>query len=196
MRLTPLAVAVLSLLHEQPMHPYEMAQLMRERRTDHHVKLKAGSLYHTVDRLAENRFIEVVGTQRDGKRPERTVYAVTQAGRDAVLERARVMLSTPAEEYPEFGNGLALIDELGREEAIAELERRELRLATGVAEDEKILTKLRDRQLPTVHTLHWRYSTARRAFDLRFTRELIDDLKHDRITWPPPTEDGSDDQTG
>ncbi|MGC7095689.1 PadR family transcriptional regulator [Amycolatopsis lurida] len=179
------------------------SRLMRERFTDHHVKLKAGSLYHTVERLARDEFIEVVGTQRDGRRPERTVYAITQAGRDAVLERARVMLSTPAEEYPEFVNGLALIDELGRDEAVAELERRELHLSTGVAADEVILAKLRDRQLPTVYWLHWRYSAARRAFELEWTRQLIDDLKHDRVTWPDTkpqltllTEDGSDAQNG
>ncbi|MBN6036598.1 PadR family transcriptional regulator [Amycolatopsis sp. 195334CR] len=202
-KLTPLAVAVLSLLHEKTMHPYEMAQLMRERFTDHHVKVKAGSLYHTVDRLAAAELIEVVGTQRDGKRPERTVYGITPAGRDAVLERARAMLSTPAEEYPEFVNGLSLIDELGAEEAIVELRRRELELATGVAADQVILAKLHEQQVAGVHQLHWRYSAARREFELEWTRQLIDDLKHGRISWHEDkpaltllTEDGSGAQNG
>src|SRR6266542_765045 len=49
--LTPLALAVLELLLERAMHPYEMHQLIRDRRIDHVIKLRAGSLYHTVERL-------------------------------------------------------------------------------------------------------------------------------------------------
>src|ERR1700710_1388772 len=101
-KLTTLGLAVLELLHEKPMHPYEMAQLMRERHVDTRVKVKAGSLYHTGERLLDNGFVEIVDTQRDGGRPERTVYGMTEAGRDAFVARAQGMLGTPAEEYPEY----------------------------------------------------------------------------------------------
>ena len=53
--LTPLALAVLRLLHERPMHPYEMHQLVRDRGTDFAIKVRAGSLYHAVERLAPPR---------------------------------------------------------------------------------------------------------------------------------------------
>jgi DNA-binding PadR family transcriptional regulator len=72
MSLTPLAVSILALLAERPMHPYEMYSLMLERHQDWVVKVKPGSLYHTVDRLARDELVEVAGTERAGSRPERT----------------------------------------------------------------------------------------------------------------------------
>src|SRR5262245_7492314 len=110
--LTPLAMAVVELLHERDMHPYEMTQLMRERRVDLRVKLRPGSLYHTVDRLEASGIIEVVGTQRQGRRPERTVYALTEQGRDVFVEQARTMLATPAQEYPQYPVALSAANEL------------------------------------------------------------------------------------
>ncbi|MFD5093807.1 PadR family transcriptional regulator [Amycolatopsis thailandensis] len=181
-KLTPLAMAVLELLHERPMHPYEMAQLMKERYVSTRVKVKAGSLYHTVDRLVQNGFIEVVETQRDGRRPERTVYAMTDTGRDEFVVRAQHMLSTPAEEYPEYLSALAVIDELGPEMSITQLKHRVLRLQASAAADKVVLESVVNEQhLPEIYWLDWSYASARRAFELEWTRKLIEDLESGRI---------------
>ncbi|EME57596.1 PadR family transcriptional regulator [Amycolatopsis decaplanina] len=181
-KLTPLAMAVLELLHERPMHPYEMAQLMRERFVSARVKVKAGSLYHTVDRLVRNGFVEVVETQRDGKRPERTVYAMTEAGRDEFVDRAQDMLATPAEEYPEYLSALAVIDELGPEMSLTHLKHRVLRLQAAIASDQVVLENLVDEhKLPEIYWLEWSYATARRAFELEWTQKLVEDLESGRI---------------
>ncbi|MFI9452899.1 PadR family transcriptional regulator [Amycolatopsis sp. NPDC052450] len=181
-KLTPLAMAVLELLHERPMHPYEMAQLMKERYVSTRVKVKAGSLYHTVDRLAENGFVEIVETQRDGKRPERTLYAMTEAGRDEFVDRAQDMLATPAEEYPEYLSALAVIDELGPEMTLTQLKHRVLRLQAAIASDQVVLENLaKEHKLPEIYWLDWSYATARRAFELEWTQKLIGDLESGRI---------------
>ncbi|MFC9254045.1 PadR family transcriptional regulator [Amycolatopsis thailandensis] len=181
-KLTPLAMAVLELLHERPMHPYEMAQLMKERYVSTRVKVKAGSLYHTVDRLVQNGFIEVVETQRDGRRPERTVYAMTDTGRDEFVVRAQHMLSTPAEEYPEYLSALAVIDELGPEMSITQLKHRVLRLQASAAADKVVLESVvNEQRLPEIYWLDWSYASARRAFELEWTRKLIEDLESGRI---------------
>jgi DNA-binding PadR family transcriptional regulator len=176
-KLTTLAIAVLELLHERPMHPYEMAQTMRERHTEARVRVAAGSLYHTVERLLAAKFIEVVDTQRDGRRPERTVYGMTEAGRDAFVERAQVMLSVPATEYPEYLSGLAVIDELGPTDAILQLRHRELRLKAEVAKDQAIVESLLKDETPLIYWLDWRFGTDRRAFELEWTTRLIADLE-------------------
>jgi DNA-binding PadR family transcriptional regulator len=126
------------------MHPYEMAQLMRERYVAIRVKVKAGSLYHTVERLLDNGFIEISETQREGRRPERTVYRMTAAGRDAFVERAQTMLGTPAEEYPEYLSGLAVVAELGREMALNQLKHRAVRLEAAAASDQVLVTNLHE----------------------------------------------------
>src|SRR5437764_13579112 len=75
-----LALAVLALLAESPMHPYEMDLLMRSRGLTEGIKLRRSSLYTVIESLQRSGLIEPVETQREGRRPERTVYAITDAG--------------------------------------------------------------------------------------------------------------------
>jgi len=73
-------LAVLCFLRERPMHPYEMQRLLLDRHWDEVLVLKRGSLYHAIRRLVSSKLIKIVGTSRDGKRPERTTYQITPAG--------------------------------------------------------------------------------------------------------------------
>ncbi len=122
-RLTPLGVMVLALLHEDDMHPYEMIRLMRQRRDDRIVTITSGTMYHTVARLDHCGLLAEVGVDRDGNRPERTTYTLTDAGEAAVLEWVRREL--PALDRPiEFRVALAEAHNLSREETLALLRER------------------------------------------------------------------------
>lgn len=180
-KLTPLGLAVLELLHEKPMHPYEMASLMRERYVSTRVNVKAGSLYHTVERLQRSGFIEVVDTQRDGRRPERTVYGMTQAGLDEFNQRGRELLGDLVEEFPAYLSGLAVIDELGKETSLIELEHRITRLRAAVAADQAVLERLAEDHTPPIYWLDWRYKCDQRKFELGWTERLHADLESGRI---------------
>ena len=100
--LTPLGVAALSLLVEEPMHPYEMYQLLIARQEDRLVKVRPGTLYHAVGRLEEHGLVDATGTDREGNRPERTTYRITASGREALTQRLQDMLANPVNEYPAF----------------------------------------------------------------------------------------------
>src|SRR5437764_6559993 len=126
--LTTLAMAILELLHERPMHPYEMTQLMRERRVDRRVKLRPGSLYHTVERLESHGFIEIVDTHRQGRRPERTVYGMTDLGRDTFAEQTREMLATLAPDYTPYPVALSAGGELTPADFLEQLRMRAMNL--------------------------------------------------------------------
>jgi DNA-binding PadR family transcriptional regulator len=180
-KLTPLGIAVLELLHEKPMHPYEMAQLMRERYVNTRVNVKAGSLYHTVERLHRDGLIEIVDTQRDGRRPERTVYGMTQTGLDDFNQRGRELLGDLVEEFPAYLSGLAVIDELGKETSLIELDHRVTRLRAAVAADQAVLQRLAEDETPPIYWLDWRYKCDHRKFELEWTERLLDDLKSGRI---------------
>ena len=87
----PLALAVLVLLYERPMHPYEMSTTLRERRKEDSIKLNYGSLYSVVASLQKPGLIEARETLREGNRPERTIYAISEPGKariDRLAERA------------------------------------------------------------------------------------------------------------
>lgn len=122
-RLTPLGLMVLALLHEDDMHPYEMIRLMRQRHDDRIVTLTNGTVYHTVARLERCGLLAELGVDRDGNRPERTTYTLTDAGREAVPEWVRREL--PRLGRPtEFRVALAEVHTLDRDEAVALLRER------------------------------------------------------------------------
>src|SRR3984893_12157499 len=106
---TPLALAVMTLLMERPMHPYEMKLKMKERGHDQVIRLKGGSIYDTVVRLEDGGFIKSQETRRQRPRPERTVYATTEPARDALTSCIREMLAQPVNDYPQFAAALAFL---------------------------------------------------------------------------------------
>jgi DNA-binding PadR family transcriptional regulator len=184
MPLTPLAMAVLELLHEREMHPYEMTQLMRERRVDYRVKLRPGSLYHTVERLEGQGFIEVVDTQRQGRRPERTVYGLTELGRDTFVEQAREMLANPAHEYLRYTVALSAANELERADAIEQLRMRTVNLRALIAADEVVIDHVLGEQVPAMYWIDYAFLHHQRQSELDWTAKLINDLESGQIAWP------------
>lgn len=132
--LTPLAVMVLGLVLERPMHPYEMVQVLLERKEDRLAKIRPGSLYHTVDRLVRDQLLAVHGTVREGNRPERTVYEVTDAGRGAFASSIAGMLAGSRQEFPELYLGLAEAHGLPRAQVIEMLQQRVASLRAEIDE--------------------------------------------------------------
>src|SRR5215472_15864728 len=86
-----LALAVLLLLGESPMHPYQMHRMLRERRKEDVLDVRPAAIYRLVERLDGAGLIEPLGTSREGKRPERTVYRLTDEGRELSDEWLREM---------------------------------------------------------------------------------------------------------
>lgn len=130
-----LALAVLSLLTERPMHPYEVSAVMRQRGLADSIKLNYGSLYSVIEALLREGLIVPQETQRDGRHPERTVYATTEAGRTEFFSWLRSLIRTPATEYTQFAAGLSFLAHFSPTEAAALLEERTRHLS------EKIRTK-------------------------------------------------------
>ena len=120
----PLALAVMALLFERPMHPYEMVSTMRERNKHEAIRLRYSSLYSVVGALGREGLIEELETRRDGRRPERTVYGITEAGRAEFLDWLRELLREPTKEYTRFAAGLSFLAALPPEEAAELLEQR------------------------------------------------------------------------
>jgi DNA-binding PadR family transcriptional regulator len=120
----PLALAVLALLFERPMHPYEMGVLLKQRHKEESIKLRYGSLYTVIELLLARGYIAAKETARDGKRPERTIYEVTPAGRDELHDWMADLIAQPVKEYPQFEAALCLLPVLPPDEALALLRQR------------------------------------------------------------------------
>ena len=129
-----LALAVLVYLAQRPMHPYELGRTLRDHGDERSIKFNPGSLYMVVGQLARAGLIVEQETSRDGQRPERTVYALTDAGRVEVRDWMRELVEVPEHEYPHFVAALSLIAALPPDEVVELLRRRRRRLSELVAE--------------------------------------------------------------
>lgn len=190
--LTPMALAALELLHDGPRHPYEIHQTMREREVWRLLRLTTGSLYHAIDRLERDGLIEAVETSREGRRPERTTYRLTDAGRDAFAQRLRAMVAEPAVEYPQYSVAVAFLHTLDRADALVQLRRRAIALEAAVAAENVYRDRLTDMG---VHEMYWADVDLRqrqRETELDWTRRLIERLESRQLIWPDGPGSGHD----
>lgn len=123
-----LGLAALSYLTQRPMHPYELSRTMREHDDARSIKFNHGSLYMVFQQLAKAGFVTEQETSREGQRPERTVYAITEAGRAELSDWMRELVADPGHEYPRFVAALSLIAALHPDEVVELLGERLRRL--------------------------------------------------------------------
>ena len=181
---TLLALAILELLAEGPKHPYELKQHMHQRGTERAIPTKAASIYDTVERLTRAGFIEPVLTNREGRRPERTIYRLTGAGADELESWLRKLIEEPSREYPRFGAALMFVGALRhKEEAINALERR---AAAFEEEIENVDSMLRGLPpfLPRLFAIEDEYTQAMRRAELEWLRRTVAELKEGSLEWP------------
>jgi DNA-binding PadR family transcriptional regulator len=177
---------VLALLSEQPRHPYEMQRALRERHLDQHFRLSGlpRSLYHAVDRLARNRLIEPMETTREGNRPERTVYEITEEGREEFESRLRHLVEAPATEPPALAAALGFAAYLTPGTVLDALEGRIVSLTTEVAQLDAGMGALREHvRLPRIFLIGVECRRALREAELEWARSLAGELRGGTFTW-------------
>lgn len=188
----PLALAVLALVFERPMHPYEMATTLKHRQKHESIKLRYGSLYTVIDALTARGLIQPMETSRDGRRPERTVYNLTPAGHDQLRVWMRDLLAKPAKEFPQFEAGLCLLPVLPPDEVVTLLRDRAARLSETIAgmkqqfatvagqdlaavagPDEQLPAPLLGQKFPAIFLVESEYRLALLTAELNFVNDLV-----------------------
>jgi DNA-binding PadR family transcriptional regulator len=180
-RANPLALAILVCLHERPMHPYEVAQTLRSRAKHESIRLNYGSLYSVVETLTARGLVEPQETVREGKRPERTVYAITPLGVRELTDWLSELVSTPVKEYLQFEAALSLLPGLPPEEAVELLRLRAHALEVRLKQSEATHALAHDEGLPRLFMLESEYGDALLRAELTFVRALITDLENNKL---------------
>jgi DNA-binding PadR family transcriptional regulator len=179
-RRSPLAMVLLALLLEAPMHPYRMQQMIKERGQDQLVNVaQRNSVYQALDRLVRDGLARPGGTAREAGRPERTVYEITEAGAATLRRWLTAVLPTPAREFPEFPAALAFLPILQPAEVRTLLERRVVALAEKLAQ----LESQAPPGLPRLFLIEDEYRAALLRAELDWLRALVDDLATGRLDW-------------
>ena len=170
-----LALALLSLLAQQPMYPYEMAQTLRTRGKDRTIRINWGSLYTVVQNLEKHGFIEAAGTNREGRQPERTTYRITERGMAELRDWLRELLSEPDDQPTPFAAALSEGGILPPAEMAELLAQRLARLDKANAAHEAELTVWNER-LPRILIIESDYELAMRKAQADWVRGLLREI--------------------
>lgn len=182
-KLSTLAVLVLGLVAERPMHPYEMVQITLERREDRLVKFRPGTLYHTVDRLAAASLITVHEVRREGNRPERTVYTITDAGARALEQSLERILGRHPTEYPELYLALAEAHSLPRSRVVELLTGRIGAMRADLDEITAVARAARAMGTCEMFFLDAGCRMTTLAAQIDWLEDLLDRLRRGTIAW-------------
>jgi DNA-binding PadR family transcriptional regulator len=180
-----LALAVLAYLTRAPMHPYELSRTLRDNGDARSIKFNHGSLYMVVQQLARAGFIAEVETSREGQRPERTVYALTDAGRDELRDWMRELVEEPQHEYPHFVAALSLIGALPPGEVVELLRRRLNRLAGQRVEIRTLIDAALAEGVHPLFLVEEEYRLALLDAESSFVEQFIDQITRPETGWGP-----------
>jgi DNA-binding PadR family transcriptional regulator len=180
-RTNPLALAVLACLSERPMHPYEMAATMRTRGQDASIRLNYGSLYGVVETLLKRGLVEEQEVVREGRRPERTVYRITDDGRAEVDQWMAELLGRSAKEFPQFEAGLSLMGVLRPERVVELLHERIAALQARLSELDAIVEAATRNGVPRIFLVEMDYERALVDADCAFTEQLAVDIESESL---------------
>jgi DNA-binding PadR family transcriptional regulator len=179
-----LALVVLALLDTVPMHPYQIQVKLREWHKDQvvNVRQRAG-LYRTIERLLAAGLVEVHATEREEQRPERTVYAITEAGAATLREWQLGMLATPAAEFPELPAALSLLAVLPMDDTAEALERRLDALDALVAERRAGIAEGAEMGVPRLFMVEEEYAIAMLLAEREWIAALVADIRSSALQW-------------
>jgi DNA-binding PadR family transcriptional regulator len=181
---SPLAMVVLALLVEAPMHAYRMQQLIRGRGKDTVVNVaQRNSVYQALSTLLRKGLIRVRQTARASGRPERTVYEITDQGSATFHSWLRSMLSTPAREFPVFPAAVSFMMVLTPDDVARQLSLRATALQEKLAASRAAMKAVRSKGLPRLFLLEDEYRQAMMRAEIDWLTSVIADLKSKKITW-------------
>ncbi|OLC20745.1 MAG: hypothetical protein AUH80_02215 [Chloroflexi bacterium 13_1_40CM_4_65_16] len=180
---SPLALSILQLLDERPMHPYELASTMRDRHHDEFIRLNFGSLYHTVEVLERNGWIVPTEREKEGRRPERTIYRLTKSGREVLVGVVSDILARPRREYPHFAAGLMFMHHLSASEAAEHLRNRTLALKATTEKLNGILAEVRAQGVSRLALIELEHKIAMLDAERRWVTNLEKEINDGRLEW-------------
>ncbi len=184
-RRSPLALAILGLLENGPMHPYGIQRLIKRWGKDKVVNVdQRASLYRMIDRLLEAGLITAGETDRDERYPERTTYHLTDAGRAATQQWLAEIVSTPRNEFPEFPAALSFLMLETPKAAQTMLEQRRDQLIKRVDElDAELAMEIEGLEIPRIAMVETEYLRAITDAELRWVTSILDELHAGSFTW-------------
>ena len=165
------------------MHPYEMAQLAAKRRLDRLVNIRTTSIYNVVARLLDKGLVAVHDVQREGNRPERTRYQLTEAGRAAHRSTLESLWADQPTEYPRLYLALAQAHEVPLADAARLLRRRREAMAADLATVIDLVDAAMDAGIPEIFRLDGGIRIATLRTQIDWLDAMLERMDNNDIAW-------------
>ncbi len=121
--------------------------------------------------------ISPLETRREGRRPERTVYGITESGREEFLSWLRELLGEPAKEYTRFAAGLSFLPALPPAEVAALLEERIQLLEKETGEMRSHMDTTMRGGVPRLFLVESEHELVLKEAELSWVRKLVREIE-------------------
>jgi len=182
---SPLALVILGLLAEEPLHPYAMRQRITERGHDQLPGVRFASVYDAIGRMASAGLVSAGDPSREGRRPERVRYAITPDGRESLSAWGAQALADPGR-GEEFPAALSFMFALGRDRATEILQGRAAALTESLDTGEAALARAEKDGVPPIFLSEHRYQLALRRAERDWIDTFTESLRAGLLVWPDP----------
>lgn len=172
------------------MHPYELAATMRERHHDEFIRLNFGTLYHTVEVLERGGMIVSIEREKEGRRPERTIYQLTEPGRDLLVKVVSDIIARPTREYANFAAGLMFMHHLEAAQAAELLGERIVALGAITEKLTRIMGELRTAGVTRLALIELEHKIAMLQAEAEWVRKLEREITNGRLEWKAGIDSG------
>ncbi|MGW6282018.1 PadR family transcriptional regulator [Kribbella sp. NPDC055071] len=177
----PLAFAVLGCLSERSMHPYEISTMLRSRGKDGSIKVNYGSLYSVVAALEKNGFIEAMETVREGNRPERTIYRITEAGKAEFTDWLTELVGTPSREFHPLEAGLSYLAGLSPDRTVELLEQRAKAVDAEIEQISAMHEHMASMEFPRIFWVESEFRLALLQAESAYVHQLTEEIRADSL---------------
>jgi DNA-binding PadR family transcriptional regulator len=166
-------LVILGLLRDQPLHGYEIKQIIEEHMGDW-TSIAFGSIYFALGKLSEEGLIEMAATEKKGNRPSRSVYQITEAGRSEFIRLLKEVWSEPERQYFALDVGLAFMNALPADEITGYLHKRVAQLESTLQYlDSHQQVQMLQTNIPKSAVAIFEHSRTHYAAELSWTKGLL-----------------------
>jgi DNA-binding PadR family transcriptional regulator len=133
------ALLILGIIGQAPMNPYAIVNLINKKRRSLKRKVHAQSVYGIINNLTENQYI-VGEKMTNGKMPNKTVYSITDKGKELIKRNVLSYIGTPESNLTELALSMMLIRYLDKDSVLEALQAYSFKASEEIALRKKLGT--------------------------------------------------------
>jgi DNA-binding PadR family transcriptional regulator len=169
-------LVILGILTRHPMHGYEIKQIIEDHMGDW-TDIKFGSIYFALSKLAEDKSVEIIEETRQGNRPSRIVYQITETGRHEFYRLLRELWSEDDDTLYSFDIGVFFMRSLSKSEVQELLAHRIVKMQQKIAYLEQHKAEQESNpHIPPLASAIMQHSQLHFRTELTWLRELKENL--------------------